>query len=49
MKLIIKGSPKEIAALVQPIQEQPKKVETKVDLDIDALCQSLTSALKSTE
>ena len=44
MKIVIKGSPKEIVALVTELREQPK-VDVKVDLDMDALCQPLTRAL----
>ena len=42
MEIVIKGTPKEIAALVVELQEQPK-------VDADKFCQSLTSALESIE
>lgn len=38
MEIVIKGTPKEIAALVAELQEQPK-------VDAEKICQSLTSAL----
>lgn len=41
MKIVIKGSPKEIAALVTELRKQPK-------VDTDKFCQSLTSALELT-
>lgn len=37
MKIVIKGSPKEIVALVTELREQPK-VDVKVDLDKHEVC-----------